>query len=479
MVRSDPRLLEQTLRNLLSNAVKYTERGKVLLGCRRRGDKLRIEVWDTGIGIPTGQLKVIFEEFHQLDNAARERIRGLGLGLSIVQRICDLLEHTIDVRSWPGRGSVFAIEVPCAADERILPDRVGATEAAVTSAGAVLIIEDDPAVREMLELLLEGEGLQTAAVIGTDAALALAARRAFMPDVIIADYNLPGELTGAEVIARLRETLRRQIPAIILTGDISSDTLRKIAHAGCVYLSKPATADALTQQVHNLIASNRQPPARASAAPAVRAADAPGTTVFVIDDDRAVLAELERLLIDHGHVAEIYASGEAFLAADRPDRKGCLVVDAVMPGMGGMALLERLKVASRSLPAIMITGQGDITMAVRAMKAGAADFLEKPVQADEMLAAIERALDEMRDSTQLAGRRKTAVERIARLTPRERDVMDLVVQGRPNKLIADDLKISQRTVENHRAAVMKRTGVNSLSDLIRLVMAAADTAPAT
>jgi len=109
VVRSDPRLLEQTLRNLLSNAVKYTERGKVLLGCRRRGDKLRIEVWDTGIGIPTGQLKVIFEEFHQLDNAARERIRGLGLGLSIVQRICDLLEHTIDVRSWPGRGSVFAI----------------------------------------------------------------------------------------------------------------------------------------------------------------------------------------------------------------------------------------------------------------------------------------------------------------------------------------------------------------------------------
>src|SRR6185436_154047 len=123
-VRSDPRLLEQTLRNLLANAVKYTESGKVLLGCRRRGDMLRIEVWDTGIGIPTEQLSAIFEEFHQLDNAARERSRGLGLGLSIVQRICDLLGHKIEVRSWPGAGSVFSIEVPRAADKQRLSGRI-------------------------------------------------------------------------------------------------------------------------------------------------------------------------------------------------------------------------------------------------------------------------------------------------------------------------------------------------------------------
>ena len=113
-VRSDPRLLEQMIRNLLSNAVKYTNKGKILLGCRRRGDKLRIEVWDTGIGVPEEQLQAIFEEFHQLDNPARERSKGLGLGLTIVERLADLLGHAIDVRSCPGKGSVFAVEVPLA-----------------------------------------------------------------------------------------------------------------------------------------------------------------------------------------------------------------------------------------------------------------------------------------------------------------------------------------------------------------------------
>ena len=116
-VHSDPTLLEQMIRNLLSNALKYTKRGKILLGCRRHGDRLRIEVWDTGLGIPEGQLKAIFDEFHQLDNPARERERGLGLGLSIVQRLGDLLHHKVDVRSTPGKGSVFAIEVPLAGAE--------------------------------------------------------------------------------------------------------------------------------------------------------------------------------------------------------------------------------------------------------------------------------------------------------------------------------------------------------------------------
>ena len=111
-VRSDPRLLEQIIRNLLSNAVKYTAGGRLLLGCRRRADMLRIEVWDTGAGIPELELQAIFEEFHQLDNPARERSKGLGLGLAIVQRLSDLLGHKIDVRSRLGTGSVFSIEVP-------------------------------------------------------------------------------------------------------------------------------------------------------------------------------------------------------------------------------------------------------------------------------------------------------------------------------------------------------------------------------
>src|SRR5271163_3066601 len=128
-VHSDPHLLEQMIRNLLSNAVKYTNKGKILLGCRRRGDKMRIEVWDSGIGIPEEELEAIFGEFHQLDNPARERSKGLGLGLAIVERLADLLGHAVDVRSRPGKGSVFAIEVPLGQDasqwrRRLAPSEV-------------------------------------------------------------------------------------------------------------------------------------------------------------------------------------------------------------------------------------------------------------------------------------------------------------------------------------------------------------------
>src|SRR5581483_1242942 len=152
IVRSDPRLLEQILRNLLSNAAKYTNQGKLLLGCRRHGGNVRIEVWDTGPGIPERELQAIFEEFHQLDNPARERSKGLGLGLAIVQRLADLLGHKIDVRSRLGAGSVFTIEVPLGRPELAEAPAPGQKEAESTpSRGTVLIIEDDPAVLEMLQ----------------------------------------------------------------------------------------------------------------------------------------------------------------------------------------------------------------------------------------------------------------------------------------------------------------------------------------
>ena len=122
-IRSDPRLLEQMIRNLLSNALKYTRRGKVLLGCRRRDGMLSIEVCDTGIGIPDAELQAIFEEYHQLDNAARERNRGLGLGLSIVQRLGNLLGHRVRVRSQPGKGSIFAVEVTLAPSAALRPEQ--------------------------------------------------------------------------------------------------------------------------------------------------------------------------------------------------------------------------------------------------------------------------------------------------------------------------------------------------------------------
>jgi len=472
-VHSDPRLLEQMIRNLLSNAVKYTSEGKILLGCRRRGDKARIEVWDTGIGIPEEELEAIFGEFHQLDNPARERSKGLGLGLAIVERLAELLGHAIDVRSRPGKGSVFAVEVPLGQDASQWRPRLDRSEVeeSANQSGAILVVEDDPSVRDMLALLLEAEGYRTTTAEDGRTALELAARGAIRPDLVVADHNLPRGLNGLQVVAGLREALGHQIPAVILTGDISTDTLREISQGGHLHVNKPVKAKELMSLIQRCLAEPRRPASIRQ--PAEVASNGPqAQTMFVVDDDSAVREAMRDLLKEDGRTVEIYASSEAFLEGYRPGRVGCLLVDAQMPGMSGLDLLQRLKNEGTRLPAIMITGQGDVPMAVEAMRAGAADFIEKPIRRDELFASIERALEQTRDSAKVSVSREAAATRLAGLTARQRQIMELVLAGHPSKNIAADLGISQRTVENHRAAVMKKTGSHSLSGLIRLALAA-------
>ena len=205
-IRSDPRLLEQMVRNLLSNALKYTQRGRVLVGCRRRPGKLRIEIWDTGLGIPTSELEAIFEEYHQVDNPARQRSRGLGLGLSIVKSLGDLLGHQIRVRSLPGKGSVFSIEVSMASGDEAASPSLGlpstATVRAATRSGTILIVEDDPEVREHLELYLKDEGYDALTAIDGPGAFAMLVDTHRRPDLVLADYNLPNGMTGSSRSSR-------------------------------------------------------------------------------------------------------------------------------------------------------------------------------------------------------------------------------------------------------------------------------------
>ena len=259
-IRSDPGLLEQMIRNLISNALKYTPRGRVLVGCRRRQGKLRIEIWDTGIGIPQSELQAIFEEYHQVDNVARQRSQGLGLGLSIVKSLGELLGHPIRVRSLHGKGSVFSIEVPLTPGGLSSPPdrRARAADDASTQtaprAGAILIVEDDPDVREHLQLFLSEEGYQTLTAVHGRDALGLLARGTTRPDLVLADYNLPNGLNGVQVCQKLRQELDRQIPAIILTGDISTETLRDIALHDCVHLNKPVKLGELTRAIEKLLA---------------------------------------------------------------------------------------------------------------------------------------------------------------------------------------------------------------------------------
>ena len=483
-VHSDPRLLEQMIRNLLSNALKYTKRGKVLLGCRRHEGMLSIEVWDTGIGIRNEELQEIFEEFHQVDNAARERSRGLGLGLSIVQRLGNLLGHRIRVRSQPGKGSVFAVDVMLPSGDtapQTVPDwqRAGAGPLAeVRHSGTVLAVEDDPEVRDLLEMFLKGEGYRAITAPDGVAALELVTRGTIRPDLILADYNLPKGMDGLQLAARLRETLHCQTPVIILTGDISTGTLRHIALQDCVQLNKPMKLKELTQAIQRLLLAS--PPAKEPRAqhPPEAAGELGPPVIFVVDDDGEVRDAVRAVLEDDGKIVEDFAACEEFLAAYRPGREGCLVIDAYLPGMSGLELLRRMKDAGHHLPAIMITGNSDVAIAVEAMKAGASDFIEKPISRGELLVCVERALEQSRDSSKLLAWHDAAASHVADLTPRQRQIMELVLAGHPSKNIAADLHISQRTVENHRASIMKKTGSRSLPALARLALAAAGDSPA-
>jgi two-component system CheB/CheR fusion protein len=178
------------------------------------------------------------------------------------------------------------------------------------------------------------------------------------------------------------------------------------------------------------------------------------------------------LLRENGYSVEAFADGPAFFEAYRPGCEGCVLVDALMPGMSGIELIERLRAAGHELPAIVITGNGAVPMAVQAMKAGAVDFIEKPVGHEGLLASVKRALDQRRDTAELSAWRETAAIRVASLTGRQRQILDLVLAGHPSKNIAADLGISQRTVDNHRAAIMRKTGSKSLPALIRTALAA-------
>ncbi len=195
--------------------------------------------------------------------------------------------------------------------------------------------------------------------------------------------------------------------------------------------------------------------------------------IFVVDDDRHVREAVHSVLEDDGHAVRSYASGEAFLAAYRPGREACLLVDAYLPGISGLELLERLRAEGHRLPTIMITGHSDVSMAVRAMKEGAIDFIEKPVSRKDLIAGVERALEQSRDSEKLSAWQEEAASHLAGLTPRQRQIMEMILAGQANKNIAADLGISQRTVENHRAAIMQKTGSKSLPALARLAVAAA------
>lgn len=303
-VQTDPALFRQLLGNFIHNAVRYTERGGILVGCRRRGDQLRVEVWDSGVGIAPGQTEEIFEEFTQIGNPERDRAQGLGLGLAIVRRLSRLMGHPVGVRSAPGHGSVFWVELPlvevaaepeapqsaavaaagtiphladalgslpgwprrepewplpkqavggmaAAAAEVLRSDQGGCTDNEAELSGdlrdMIVLIDDEPVVLASLSVVLQSWGYDVVAAASSSDAVRTLSGGTRKPSMILADYRLREGRTGTEAIHDLCAHFNCRIPGIIITGDTAPERIREAAASGISVLHKPVTPPVLLE----------------------------------------------------------------------------------------------------------------------------------------------------------------------------------------------------------------------------------------
>lgn len=250
-VHSDITLLTRIIDNFVTNAIRYTEQGEVRVDCTLQGDQVRVAVTDTGVGIPPDQVSHIFQDYYQLGNAARERNKGLGLGLAIVQRISNLLGHQVDVQSVLNEGSVFSIIVPLARQ-----DDVHETDLLATSTGTeggqtkLLLVDDDPAVLDSLKLLLGLSGFDIVAAKDPTEALDYM-ESGGEPDILITDYRLP-VMNGVDLVKRVRGLAERDIPAVLISGDTSEEKIRDSELANYHVMHKPSNAKDLIALLKNL-----------------------------------------------------------------------------------------------------------------------------------------------------------------------------------------------------------------------------------
>ncbi len=249
-VRSDAVLLERILLNLVSNAIRYTQRGGVLVGCRRRDDSLRVEVWDSGPGIPEDQHKRVFEEFYR--GVGADRAAGLGLGLAIVERLARVLGHRLELRSTVGRGSRFAVLVPIVeARAKARDTNIEATALPDAAKGQlVAVVDDDLLVLESMRGLLQSWGLRVVAGHTQDEVLAGLRQHADSPHLIICDAQLSAGVSGTDVIATLRRELRANVPAFLISGDTGPDSLLHARESGLQLLHKPLSPMKLRSTVN-------------------------------------------------------------------------------------------------------------------------------------------------------------------------------------------------------------------------------------
>jgi anti-sigma regulatory factor (Ser/Thr protein kinase)/CheY-like chemotaxis protein len=251
-VRSDPTLLARIVRNLLANAVRYTERGRVTIGCRRRGDRVSIEVWDTGPGIPAEKFAEVFQEFAQLGNPERDRRKGLGLGLAIVERLVKLLGHGLELRSRVGKGSVFAVKLERGRQDHAILDPVAEITGRFDLAGRLaLVVQNDLAEREDLKDLLTRWNCEVLMAASGAEMLACLEGLGRPPDIIIADGPAPAE-NGTADVEMLRNEFNADVPALLVSA-ITGSAVPAEDRNGLPVLRRPFHAGRLRTLINNLL----------------------------------------------------------------------------------------------------------------------------------------------------------------------------------------------------------------------------------
>ena len=253
-VRTDRHLFERVLRNLISNAIRYTAEGRVLIGCRSRGDRVLVQVWDSGIGIPEQMRDEIFREFQRLGNAPRRDGKGLGLGLAIVDRISRLLDLDVKVTSAIRRGSCFSIGTARSTQAVSLETRASAAPPLPSLSGkCVVVIDNDQAAVDAAHAVLDGWGCRFVGATSSGDALEQLAVTRLKPDLIIADYHLDNDRRGTEAIEMLRARYGRDLPGVVVSGDRSADLKNSLKTAGFAFLAKPASPARLRAMMSYLV----------------------------------------------------------------------------------------------------------------------------------------------------------------------------------------------------------------------------------
>ena len=235
-VKSDSILLENILRNLLSNAIRYTDKGGILFNCKQRRDEVWVEIWDTGIGISAKEQEHIFDEFYQINNAERDRQQGLGLGLAIVQKQAQLLNHDLSLVSLIGKGTRFRLKLKSIAPS-VLPIKSNIVISTQLTDRRILIIDDDEAILIGMRMTLEAWGCQV--FMASDFNEASIICKQTIPDVIISDFRLRDHVTGIEVVQQLRAQIKQAVPALLITGDTAPDRLQQAQKSDLILLHKP------------------------------------------------------------------------------------------------------------------------------------------------------------------------------------------------------------------------------------------------